>query len=146
MGYSSLLCLPTEKDYKQKFIEEYCTNGPITTWDGLTVVFYPEMFEHAFYKRTQKQWRASKAVVDYDRCKRMLWIKEALQDSTIIPRVGYDKATGKNDNTRRVTLVTRNWYVVVIRSDGNKWRFVTAYIIDNQRTYNLLLAAPKWYP
>ena len=75
----------------------------------------------------------------------MLWIKEALLDSSIIPRMGYDKASGKKDNSRRVTLVTSQWFVVVIRSDGNIWRFVTAYLVDNQYTLNKLLASPVWH-
>ena len=83
--------------------------------------------------------------MDFERCKRMLWIEEVLNDSTIVPRQGYDKATGRNDSTRRVTLVSKERYVVVIRYTGkNKWAFVTAYIIDNERTYKQLMTAPRW--
>lgn len=75
----------------------------------------------------------------------MPWIKEVLSDSTIVPRQGYDKATGRNDSTRRVALLSKERYVVVIRyTDNNKWAFVTAYIIDNERTYNKLVSAPRW--
>ena len=145
MAIPDYLSLPTEGDYKKYFIENYCNVCPILTWDGLPVMFYPDMFEHAFYKRAQKQWRSQKDQVDLERCKRMPWIKEVLSDSTIVPRQGYDKATGRNDSTRRVALLSKERYVVVIRyTDNNKWAFVTAYIIDNERTYNKLVSAPRW--
>lgn len=79
-----------------------------------------------------------------DRCQRIPWIKEVLLDSSIVPRQGYDKATGRNDNSRRVTLISKERYVVIIRSDGTKWRFVTAYLIDNNDTYKKLMSAPLW--
>ena len=144
MAIPNLLTLPTEADYKQYFIDNYCSPSPIATWDGLPVMFYPDMFEHAFYKRAAKQWHAAKSNVDFDRRQRMPWIKDVLADSTIVPRQGYDKATGKNDNSRRVALVSKERYVVVIRDDGKRWRFVTAFLIDNDDTYNKLIAAPVW--
>lgn len=144
MAIPDFLSLSTEAEYKQYFVDNYCVKSPLLTWDGLPVEFYPDMFEHAFYKRTAKAWKAKKDCVDFERCKRMPWINEVLQDSTIIPRQGYDKARGKNDNSRRIALVSREKYVVVIRSTGRTWRFVTAYIIDNIDTYNKLMAAPKW--
>jgi len=144
MAIPCLLTLPTEADYKQFFIDNYCTPSPISTWDCLPVMFYPDMFEHAFYKRRVKQWKAAKDCLDMDRCLRMSWIKDVLLDSTIIPRQGYDKATGKNDNSRRVALVSKEKYVVIIRDDGTKWRFVTAYLVDNTDTYDKLMASPIW--
>lgn len=145
MAIPDFLLLPSEEDYRQFFIENYCKLSPLLTWDGLPVMFYPRMFDHAFFKRTEKRWRAQKDQVDYERCKRMLWIKDVLNDPTIVPRQGYDKATNRNDRTRRVALVSNEHYVVVIRyTDNSKWEFVTAYIIDNERTYNKLLNAPLW--
>jgi len=144
MSIPALLLLPSEADYKQYFVNNYCNNCPVYTWDGLPVMFYPDMFEHAFYKRATRSWRAPKTVFDWDRGRRMPWIRDVLQDATIVPRQGYDKATGNHDNSRRVVLVSREMYVVVIRSDDTKWRFVTAYIIDNNDTYNKLITAPPW--
>ena len=144
MAIPEFLTLPTEADYKQYFIDNYCTPSPIATWDGLPVVFYPEMFEHAFYKRASEHWRASKSVIDLDRCKRMSWIKDVLADSTIVPMQGYDHATGKYDNNSRVALVSKERYVVVIRYTGTNWRFVTAYYADSDRTYTRLLGSPAW--
>ena len=145
MAIPDFLSLSSEEEYRQFFIDNYCNKSPILTWDGLPVMFYPEMFDHAFFKRKEKTWRSQKDQVDFERCKRMLWIEEVLNDSTIVPRQGYDKATGRNDSTRRVTLVSKERYVVVIRYTGkNKCAFVTAYIIDNERTYKQLMTAPRW--
>lgn len=144
MAKSNFLLLSTEAEYKQYFIDNYCAVSPIYTWDKLPVEFYADMFEHAFYKRTQKSWKAKKNAVDIERCKRMAWIKEVLLDPSIVPRVGFDKAKDTYDNSRRVALVSQEKYVVVIRNTGKKWRFVTAYIIDNQDTYNKLMASPIW--
>lgn len=144
MAIPNLLILSSEKKYKQFFIDNYCRQSPVFTWDGLPVMFYSDMFEHAFYKRSSKSWKAKKSCVDIDRCQRIPWIKEVLLDSSIVPRQGYDKATGRNDNSRRVTLISKERYVVIIRSDGTKWRFVTAYLIDNNDTYKKLMSAPLW--
>ena len=144
MAALSLIHLATEAEYKQLFVDTYCTSGPIYTWDNLPVVFYPDMFEHAFYKRATKNWKAPKSSIDLSRCERILWIKEVLLDSSIIPRQGYDKAKNTHDSTRRVALLTPEDYVVVLRNDGNKWRFVTAYLIDNAVTKSKILSAPIW--
>lgn len=144
MAIPELLNLPEEADYKKFFVEHYCNPSPILTWDNLPVEFYPEMFEHAFYKRTEKKWSAPKACVDLERCERMLWIEDVLQDSSIVPRVGYDKARGKNDARSRVALVSKEKYVVVIRRAGSKWKFVTAYVIDNELTFQKIMASPVW--
>lgn len=44
MAIPDYLSLPTEGDYKKYFIENYCNECPIFTWDGLPVMFYPDMF------------------------------------------------------------------------------------------------------
>lgn len=144
MAIPNFLFLSTESEYKRYFVDHYCANSPLLTWDGLPVEFHPDMFEHAFYKRTVKSWNAKKDCVDFERCKRMQWIEEVLQDSTIVPRQGYDKARGRNDNRRRVVLVSKEKYVVIIRRAGKSWKFVTAYLIDNDSTYYKLMSAPVW--
>lgn len=139
-----LLILSSEAEYKQYFIDNYCNKCPIITFDGLPVMFYPDMFEHAFYRRTRPNWRAPKDSVDKSRCERMLWIKAILEDNTIIPRQGYDKARRRYDNTSRVAFLAPNNYLVVIRNAGMSWRFVTAYLVDNQEAANKILASPVW--
>lgn len=102
------------------------------------------MFSHAFYKRTSKAWKAKKDTFDARRGERIDWIKAVLEDASIIPHVGYDKAKGTYDRSRRVTLLTSENYLVVIRDEGKQWRFVTAYLVDDQRTANKISASPIW--
>lgn len=144
MELPSLVHLETETDYFNHFVDMYCNAGPIITWDGLPVVFYPEMFTHAFYKRTSKSWKAKKDSFDIARGERIDWIKAVLEDASILPRAGYDKAKGTYDGSRRVTFLTPDNYLVVIREDGAKWRFVTAYLVDDSRTVGKILASPIW--
>ena len=53
MNLPKLLTYETEEEYKQHYIEHYCNSSPIMTFDEIPVMFYPERFEHAFYKRTK---------------------------------------------------------------------------------------------
>lgn len=144
MSLPPLLKLSSEAEYKQYFIDNYCNKCPVITFDGLPVMFYPDMFEHAFYKRAKPKWRAPKDCVDSDRCERLPWIKAVLEDRTIVPKQGYDKARHKYDNTRRIAFLAPNNYLVVIRNVGAKWRFVTAHLVDNQDTANKILSSPVW--
>lgn len=145
MSLPGLLILSTEAEYKNYFIKEYCDKSPIATFDGLPVMFYSEMFEHSFYKRTKASWKAPKDQMDIERCKRMPWIKDVLNDSSIIPRQGYDKARNRYDNDNRVTFLAPNNYVVVIRKAGKSWRFVTAYLVDNAVAASKIQASPAWH-
>lgn len=144
MALSELLFLSSEAEYKAYFIKNYCNVSPIATFDGLPVMFYPDMFEHAFYKRTEARWKAPKDRMDLDRCQRMNWIKDVLNDDTIIPRQGYDKAHNRYDNNSRVAFLGPNDYIVVIRKAGETWRFVTAYLVDNEWAKRKIMASPAW--
>ena len=144
MSLPALLNLPSESEYRKYFETYYCSTSPILTWDGLPVMFYPDMFDHAFYKRAVKNWRAPKSTLALDRCDRMPWIKAILMDSSIPPRVGYDKAKNCNDSRSRIAFLSQENYLVVIRNDGTKWRFVTAYLVDNDDTAKKIQASPIW--
>ena len=74
----------------------------------------------------------------------MDWIKAVLEDPSIVPYQGYNKATGTYDGSRRVAFLTPENYLVVIREDGEKWRFVTAYVVDNPSTASKILSSPIW--
>ena len=145
MALPKLLTYSTEDEYKQHYLENYCKSCPINTFDGIPVMFYPETFEHAFYKRTNKSWKAKKDSFSKDRGERLDWIKIVLQDDSIIPKKGYDKATGSYDNTRRVTFMNSDNYLVVIYiNDQNIGKFVSAYIVDNERAASLIRNSPNW--
>lgn len=101
--------------------------------------------EHAFYTRTEKRWKAAKDHFATERGERIDWIKAVLEDPSIIPRKGYDKARRTYDNSRRVTFLAPNNYVVVIYiNDKGKGKFVTAYVVDNVDTAQKLSSAPLW--
>lgn len=139
-----LVHLDSEDAYYERFVAIYCSGNSIITWDGLPVVFYPEMFTHAFYKRKSRSWKAKKDSFDVSRGERVDWIKAVLEDPSIVPYQGYNKATGTYDGSRRVAFLTPENYLVVIREDGEKWRFVTAYVVDNPSTASKILSSPIW--
>ena len=146
MSLPKLRKFTSERECKNYFVENYC-NCEVKTHDGIVVKFYDDMFEHAFYTRTCKSWKAKKDHFAVDRGERIDWIKYVLLDSSIIPRQGYDKAKRSYDNSRRVTFLTPNNYVVVISiiKPGNA-KFVKAYLVDNSDTASKLSSAPVWTP
>ena len=144
MSLPALRHFSDEAECKKYFIENYC-NAEISTHDGITVSFHADMFEHAFYIRAQKKWKSQKDHFSVDRGERIDWIKYVLNDPTIIPRQGYDKARKKSDNSRRVAFLTPNNYVVIIQLLGKKKaRFVTAYLVDGPDVANKINSSPVW--
>lgn len=126
-------------------MEHYCNNMDITTFDGIHVRFYEETFEHAFYVRTRKSWKAAKDKYSTERGERIDWIKAVLEDPSITPRKGYDKARKSYDNSRRVTFLAPNNYIVVIYiNESGEGKFVTAYLVDNQDTADKIANSPIW--
>lgn len=145
MTLPALVQLATEEEYRQYYIENYCNKSPIYTYDQIPVTFYPEKFEHAFYKRTNKTWKAKKDQFFRSRGERIDWIKCILQDKSITPKKGYDKATGSYDNSRRVAFLSKDMYLVVIYiNNKGEGSFVTAYEVDNQNAANKILNSPDW--
>ena len=125
-----LLKLKNESEYKSHYIKNYC-NKEIKTHDGIVVKFFEDTFEHAFYKRTKKTWKSRKDIFSEERGERMDWIKYVLNDPTITPKKGYDKAKQSYDSTRRVTFLNSENYLVVIYINRNgEGKFVTAYLVD----------------
>lgn len=145
MALPELLQYETEEEYKQHYIKNYCEACPIYTFDNIPVMFYEDRFGHAFYKRTHKSWEAEKDTFSKERGERMDWIKQVLQDPTIIPRKGYDKAKNSYDNSRRVTLLTQeNYLVVIFINKQGKGKFVTAYLVDNEEAAEKIRNSPLW--
>lgn len=145
MNLPKLLEYSTEEEYKTYYIENYCNASPINTYDGIPVMFYPETFEHAFYKRTQKSWKAPKDSFFIERGKRLDWIKFVLQDPSITPKKGYDKANGSYDNSRRVTFMnSENYLVVIYLNKKGEGKFITAYVVDNDKAAEKIRNSPNW--
>lgn len=127
--YSSFLNLNSEADYRQHYYMNYCST-PITTCHGIDVLFDRDTFDHAFYKRK----KAPKDTFDLDRALRMNWIKKVLQDGSVDLYIGWDSKKKRYDSNSRVSLVTAEGYVVIIRftnKQKTKAKFVTAFIIDD---------------
>lgn len=144
MSLPALKDFSSETECKQYYIENYC-HADIKTFDGIVVKFYEETFEHAFYTRTKKSWRAPKDHFSTERGERIDWIRAVLEDPSIIPRKGYDKARRTYDNSRRVTFLSPNNYVVVIFINNiGEGKFVTAYVVDNEDTAQKLSSSPLW--
>lgn len=138
-------CFVNEQECKQYYVDHYCNGDAILTYDGIVVKFYEETFEHSFYVRTHKNWKAKKDKYDEERGKRIDWIKAVLQNPEIIPKKGYDKANKSYDNSRRVTFLAPNNYVVVIYLNKKlEGKFVTAYLVDNEDTAKKISDSPEW--
>ena len=145
MSLPALLHYTTEEEYKKHYIEHYCDKSPITSYDGIPVMFYTDRFEHAFYKRTSKSWKARKDRFCQPRGERMDWITYVLQDPTIKPKKGYDKDKDSYDETRRVAFLSEENYLVVIYINKNgQGKFITAYLVDDEETADKIRSSPDW--
>ena len=145
MNPPNILKLSDEQAYKDYYIENFCNKCPIYTFDKIPVMFYPEKFEHSFYKRSKASWNAPKSSFDYLRAERMEWIRDILQNPLITPKKGYDKAKGSYDNKRRVAFLDKENYLVVIEIDKKgKGIFITAYLVDNEYAAEKIRKSPNW--
>ena len=132
----------SETELRQLWSDTYC-NSPITTFDGIKVKFYSNMFEHAFfesYNRIEKD----KSILSLNRCEKMLWIKDTLEDSTSILKQGWINKTKTYDNNRRVALVKENYVVIILIYAVKKARFISAYEINDDENLKLFLQGPDW--
>lgn len=119
----------TEIELRGMWKEEYCTN-PITTFDGISVKCYEDMFDHIFYESADRVEK-DKSILSLNRLEKMLWIKDVLEDKTAILKQGWDTKNKIYFEDRRVAIVKGN-YIVIIRFTGVlKAKLVTAYEKDN---------------
>ena len=129
MAYPSLVKYGTDNEYRVHYERVYC-RGPIRTFDNIEVRFHKNRFDHCFFESTRRNQKKDK--FSTLRAERIDWIKAALQDRNAELYVGWDKTRKRYDNSHRVTLVDRD-YVVVIRLTGHgKANFVTAYVADSR--------------
>jgi hypothetical protein len=141
MSLPPLLVLPGEEDYRAYFVTQFCRTS-VATFDGITVRFFPEMFDHAFY-RDSSPTAGDKANFDLQRAQRMCWIKSILADHTM----ELYKRVMPNRKVRRIALEPTTPYVVIIQIDSrdpSRARFVTAYVVDSLRALQKMRANPRW--
>ena len=136
--------LLSEEQLREIWRTEYCQTGTqIFTFDGVLVKFYEDMFDHAFFE--SESWhKKDKSILSLNRCSKMLWIKDSLQDPDAVLKQGYDNKTKSYFDNRRVALV-KGKYVVIIRFVKTKEaKFVTAYEIDNDENLEMFMNGPEW--
>ncbi len=69
---------------RQLWADTYCDPAaPIFTFDKIRVQFFPEMFNHAFYESIDRRAK-DKSELSLNRCEKMLWVKDALEDADAI--------------------------------------------------------------
>ncbi|UXS59922.1 hypothetical protein [Staphylococcus ureilyticus] len=142
--YSYLTHLDDEYEYRRVFYEEYCKES-ITTHHNIKVKFYPKHFDHAFYCKSDRRNRY-KDMFDSERAKRILWIKQVLQDDRIPIFQGHDTKSKKSSPKRRVSLLTPDGYVVVIRMTGeDKAEFLTAFVVNESNVIDKIRSNPIIY-
>jgi len=134
----------SEAVLRQLWVDTYCDpTSPIFTFDKMRVQFFPEMFNHAFYESVDRRAK-DKSELSLNRCEKMLWIKDTLEDADAILKKGWDSKTKSYDGSRRVAVVKGNFVVVLIIFSTTVARFVTAYQIDDDNNLQKLLAGPDW--
>lgn len=126
----NLVYLSTEDEYKKHFVDKYCKKELIT-FDGISVKFYEDQFEHAFYESSNKKKR-NKDVFSIDRATRIDWIEYVLKNPKAELHLGWDRDKKVYNKDRRVAIISPEDYVVIIRlNNNNKAKFITAYYADN---------------
>ena len=141
MAYPPLLSLADEQSYRARYEAIYCV-APIITFDGISVRFRKDAFDHCFFMSTRRN--GTKDSFSAQRAERIDWIQATLQDPSAELFEGWDKKKKRYDATRRVALVMSN-YVVIIRFTGNSSaEFVTAYLVDTEENLKKIKASPKY--
>ena len=137
-----LLYLSTIDEYKKFYVNKYCKKE-LMTFDGISVKFYEDQFEHAFYESSNKKKR-NKDIFSIDRATRMNWIEYVLKNPNAELHLGWDRDKKKYNSDRRVAILSPEDYVVVIRIYGDrKAKFITAYYADNSASE--IRKMPLWH-
>lgn len=132
----------TEAELRQIWKEEYCEQE-IITFDAVTVKFYEDMFDHAFYESADNIEK-DKSILSYNRLEKIYWIKEVLQDPEAVLKKGWDNYTKTVCDDRRVAMVKGN-YIVVIRFTGLlKAKLVTAFEMQDGEDIQKVLDGPDF--
>jgi hypothetical protein len=141
MPLPRLLSLPDEAAYRAYFEAQYC-NTTVVTFDGITVQFFTEIFNEAFYRDSSRTAR-DKANFDLKRAQRMDWIRAVLEDSSLEV---YRRAM-PSSKIRRIALEPTTPYAVIIQIDSRnarRARFITAYIVDSPSALTKMRSNPRW--
>ena len=132
----------TEEELREIWKTEYC-NAPIVTFDGVSVKFYEDKFDHLFYESENRKLK-DKSILSYNRLEKIYWIKDTLQDADATLKIGWDGKNKTYDESRRVALVKGNYVVVIILFSTTKARFVTAYEITDDENLEKIMQSPDF--
>lgn len=132
----------TEGELRKLWQQTYC-NAPIHTFDGIEVRFFSEMFDHAFFESDNRKAK-DKSILSLNRCEKMLWIKDILEDNSAMLKQGWINQTKSYDNNRRVALIKGNYVVVINIFKQGRARFITAFQIDDSKTLEMFKNGPDW--
>ncbi|MBC8554018.1 MAG: hypothetical protein H8D23_30780 [Candidatus Brocadiales bacterium] len=134
----------TEEELRGIWKTTYCDEEkPIFTFDSIHVIFRESMFDHVFYESHDRK-RRDKSIFSLNRCQKILWIKDTLEDSTAILKQGWDRDAKKYIKNRRVAFVKNN-YIVIIQFISKKMaRFISAYEMQGEENIAKILGSPDW--
>jgi len=141
MPLPPLLSLRNEAAYRTYFEAQYC-NTTVVTFDGITVQFFPEIFNEAFYRDSSRAAK-DKANFDLKRAQSMDWIRAVLEDSSL----EVYRRVMPSSKVRRITLEPTTPYAVIIQIDSRnarRARFITAYIVDSASALTKMRSNPRW--
>ncbi|MBF0308259.1 MAG: hypothetical protein HQL56_01860 [Magnetococcales bacterium] len=141
MGYPPLLGLLNVEAFRKHFESLYCQQ-PIVTFDGISVRFRKEDFDHCCFESSQRN--GIKDCFSLPRAERLGWIREALQDPRSDRYIGWDSSKKRYDPHRRVTVVMGDYVVVIAITGYESARFVTAFVADSPETITKIKTAPRW--
>ena len=129
MAFPDFVEYATEEEYREHYRRCYVNQNVIVTVDGIPVRFFAEVFDHAFYKASDRN-RSEKDTFAPERAKRIDWIRFAIEEGG---RVEYFEWTDDRGCERRELLIGGSYLVVLqFRGKTRDWaKFVTAFPHDN---------------
>ncbi|MCD6100299.1 hypothetical protein DRQ11_00240 [candidate division KSB1 bacterium] len=143
MALPPLIIFPTEAEYRTYFINKYVGQAnSVITFDGITVRFFRENFNHAFFTSSSRKF-PRKDQFDRSRAERIDWIKHVLED----PAMEVYRRVMPNGKVRRIVLEPTTPYAVIIQidpKDCTQARFITAYIVNSSSAVKKMRSNPKW--
>jgi len=134
-----LLILADQQEYRAYFENHYVNGPPVITFDGIRAAFYPETFDHAFF-RDSTPTAGDKACFDLFRAQRMNWIRAILGD----PGMEIYRRVMPNRKVRRIALESSTPYAVIIEMRRHNSIFITAYRVDSRRALSRMRSNPPW--
>ena len=133
--------LDNEDEYRDHFETQYL-GGPIVSFDGISVQFRANDFDHAFFESENRR-EGDKSLFAIRRAWRINWIRQTLSDNSCELKAGWVKSIGAYDRSRKVYINCEGYVVIVRKVSNNNWRFVTAFQPD-AATLTKIQSGPDW--